>query len=84
MRETIKPSIIHRFANKEIELSHNQMIQFVTAILNKDSEILESFIHEKFTNFDTKFKWEKLEYLKRQFVLEIPSKLETENVGMYY
>lgn len=84
MRKINKPSIIHRFTNEEIELSHNQMIQFVTGIVNKDLEILESVLHENFTYFDTKSKWETLEYFKRQFAMEIPSELETEDVGMYY
>ena len=75
MREINKPSIIHRFTNEEIELSHNQMIQFVTGIVNKDLEILESVLHENFTYFDTKSKWETLEYFKRQFAMEIPSEL---------
>lgn len=84
MRETNKPSIIHRFTNEEIELSHNQMIQFVTGIVNKDLEILESVLHENFTYFDTKSKWETLEYFNRQFAMEIPSELETEDVVLYY
>ncbi len=84
MRDINKPSIIHRFTNEEIELSHNQMIQFVTGIVNKDLEILESVLHEKFTYFDTKSKWETLEYFKRQFAMEIPYELEAEEVGMYY
>jgi hypothetical protein len=75
MRETNKPSIIHRFTNEEIELSQNQMIQFITGIVNKDLEILESVLHENFTYFDTKSKWETLEYFKRQFAMEIPSEL---------
>ena len=41
---------------EEIELSHNQIIQFVTGIVNKDLEILESVIHENLTYFDTKSK----------------------------
>jgi hypothetical protein len=64
MRETNKPSIIHRFTHEEIELSHNQMIQFVTGILNKDLEILESVLHENYTYFDSKSKWDTLEYFK--------------------
>lgn len=84
MRETIKHSIIHRFTNEEIELSHNQMFQFVTAIVNKDLDTLKTVLHEKFTYFDTKSKWETLEYFKRQFAVEIPSDMETGDVGMYY
>jgi hypothetical protein len=84
MRETNRPAIIHRFTNEEIELSHNQMIQFVTAIMNKDLKILESVLHENFTYFDTKSKCETLEYFKRQFATEVPSDLLKEDVGMYF
>lgn len=84
MREVNQPSIIHRFTNEQIELSHNQMIQFARGVVNKNLEILESVHHENFTYFDAKSKWESLEDFKRQFAMKSPSELETEDVGMYY
>jgi hypothetical protein len=84
MKETSKKSIIHRFTNEEIETGQNQLLLFITAIINKDLDLLNTVFHEKFTYFDTKSKMETLEYFKKQFAEEIPSELETEEVGMFY
>ena len=48
---------------------NTQVHLFAKAILNEDLSMLETLLHEKFT-FDTKSKWQTLEYFKEQFKKE--------------
>lgn len=85
MRETHKKSgIVKRPTIEEIELTNLQLSLFKKAILNEDLSLLETLLHEKFTYFDTKSKWQTLEYFKEQFAKFIPCEFKTNEVSMYF
>ena len=84
MREIQKTSLIDIPSEKDIEKSKQQTFLFMTAIVKRDLEVLETLLHENFTYFDTKTKWQTLEYFKEQFNKEIPYELETKEVGMFF
>ena len=84
MIETRYPAISNRLYKKTIELSDNQMNQFIMAILKMDLDKLESLLHENFTYFDTKSKWETLEYFRRQFEMVTPYEFKTKDVEIFY
>ena len=84
MREIQKTSLIDIPSEKDIEKSKKQTFLFMTAIVKRDLEVLETLLHENFTYFDTKTKWQTLKYFKEQFNKEIPYELETEEVGMFF
>lgn len=85
MRETHRISqILKQSSVEEIELINLQVDLFIKAILNEDLSLLETLLHEKFTYFDTKSKWQTLEYFKEQFTREIPSELKSDEVSMYF
>jgi hypothetical protein len=69
---------------EEIELTNLQVDLFRKAILNEDLSLLETLVHEKFTYFDTKSKWQTLEYFKEQFEKEIPYELKSDDVSIYF
>lgn len=84
MRETDKLRIMQIPTEQEMETSKQQTFLFMTAIVNRDLDLLETLLHEKFTYFDTKTKWQTLEYFKNQFENPIPFEVETEEVGMFF
>lgn len=52
---------------EELDKVWQQTFDFATAIVNKDLSMLETLLHEEFTYFDTKSKWDTLKYFKEQF-----------------
>jgi hypothetical protein len=85
MREIHKIShILKQPSVEEIKLMNLQVRLFIKAILCKDLPLLETLLHEKFTYFDTKSKWQTLEYFKEQFEKEIPCELKSDDVSIYF
>lgn len=85
MRELHKKlGIVKNLSVEDVEAMNTQVHLFAKAILNEDLSMLETLLHEKFTYFDTKSKWQTLEYFKEQFKKEIPLELKTDEVGMFF
>jgi len=60
---------------EELDKVWRQTFEFATAIINKDLALLETVLHDEFTYFDAKSKWDTLKYFKEQFEKQIPTEL---------
>lgn len=69
---------------EEREVIRKQIIMFSKAIVNKDLTTLEPLLHEEFLYFDTKSKWETLDYFKKQFENEMQFKTMSDDVGLFF
>lgn len=69
---------------EEVDKVWQQTFDFALAIINKDLALLETLLHEEFTYFDTKSKWDTLRYFKEQFEKPIPAELINEGAAINF